>query len=570
MQLLEKHFDLAFAAPNGVQKLRELILTFAMQGKLVPQDPNDQPASEILKEIEAEKSQLVLQGKIKEPKSLPEIRPEEMRYHLPESWEWVRLGSITNVVRGGSPRPAGNPEYYDGNIPFLKVADLTATDEMYLQTYTYSIKEAGLHKTRMVPPDTLLLTNSGATLGIPKICTFETTFNDGIAAFIYMNENLYKPFLYYFLYSRTQWFLDVASRGQGQPNLNIDIISETPVPLPPLAEQKLIVAKIDRLMAQCDELENLGGDRNQKRITIHTAAINRLLAAQETSDFSTAWDFIQQHFSELYSVKENVAELRKAILQLAVMGKLVPQDPNDQPASELLKAIELEKQKLVEEGEINKLKPMPKINLNEVPYQLPKQWEWTRLGSVVISSHAGRSPQCLPRPRIDYEWGVLKVSAVSWGAFNPDENKALPPGMQPRPEDEVKVGDFLLSRANTEELVARSVVVTHTPPNLMISDKTVRLIVSSQVDKQFINVAHLSNYARTYYASNASGTSSSMKNVSREIMYQVPIPLPPLAEQFRIVAKIEQLMALCDRLEQQIDAATDKRTELLNALMAQV
>jgi type I restriction enzyme, S subunit len=193
-----------------------------------------------------------------------------------------------------------------------------------------------------------------------------------------------------------------------------------------------------------------------------------------------------------------------------------------------------------------------------------------RAHCILLRSHAGQSPQCLPRKRIGDEWGVLKVSAVSWGAFDPEENKALPPGMQPRLENEVKAGDFLLSRANTEELVARSVVVTHTPPNLMISDKTVRLIISSQVDKQFINVAHLSNHARTYYASNASGTSSSMKNVSREIMYQVPIPLPPLVEQHRIIAKIDQLMALCDELEQQIDSATDKRTELLNALMAQL
>jgi type I restriction enzyme, S subunit len=527
----------------------------------------------LLKEIEAEKQRLVKEKKISKPNSSLEINLEEVPYELPKGWEWVILERLVSKIGSGSTPRGGKEAYVTEGIPFLRSQNVW-NDGLRIDDVAFIAEET--HKrmsaTTVMPMD-ILLNITGASLGRCALVLDdfeEANVSQHVTIIRCINPEI-REFIHCLLLSPYgQFMIWTRQVGMSREGLSKKVLEQFQIPLPPLAEQHRIVAKIDRLMAQCDELENLGGDRNQKRITIHTAAINRLLAAQETSDFSTAWDFIQQHFSELYSVKENVAELRKAILQLAVMGKLVPQDPNDEPASELLRAIELEKQKLVEEGEINKLKPMPKINLNEVPYQLPKQWEWTRLGSVVISSHAGRSPQCLPRPRIDYEWGVLKVSAVSWGAFNPDENKALPPGMQPRPEDEVKVGDFLLSRANTEELVARSVVVTHTPPNLMISDKTVRLIVSSQVDKQFINVAHLSNYARTYYASNASGTSSSMKNVSREIMYQVPIPLPPLAEQFRIVAKIEQLMALCDRLEQQIDAATDKQTELLNALMAQV
>lgn len=224
-------------------------------GKLVPQDPNDEPASELLREIEKEKQKLIIEGKIKASKPLPEIKPDEIPYNLPKGWEWVRLGQITNIVRGGSPRPAGDPRFYDGHIPFLKVADLTAKNEMYLPKYTYSIKEAGLHKTRMVPPDTLMLTNSGATLGIPKICTFQTTFNDGVAAFILMNKELHKPFFYYFLSSKTYYFLNEASRGQGQPNLNTEIIGDTIVGLPPFSEQHRIVAKIDQLMTLCDELE---------------------------------------------------------------------------------------------------------------------------------------------------------------------------------------------------------------------------------------------------------------------------------------------------------------------------
>jgi type I restriction enzyme S subunit len=226
-------------------------------------------------------------------------------------------------------------------------------------------------------------------------------------------------------------------------------------------------------------------------------------------------DAFLQNFKLLTGVPNSMPKLRELILQLALQGKLVPQDHNDLPAHELLRKIESEKKQLIEAGKLQNSKPLSILNDEEIPYSLPQGWQWTRLGNVVLSSHAGRSPQCLRQPRTGSEWGVLKVSAVSWGSFDPTANKALPPEMQPRLEDEVKVGDFLLSRANTDELVARSVVVAETPPHLMISDKIVRLVLSAQVEKSFINLANSSRNSRSYYADNASGTSSSMKNVSR-------------------------------------------------------
>lgn len=244
---------------NLLKKLRQQILQEAIEGKLTEdwrkQNPNVEPASELLKRIQDEKQQLIQDKKIKKQKPLPAISEDEKPFALPDGWAWCRLGETTNIVRGGSPRPAGDIRFYKGNIPFLKVADLTATRKMYLDKHTYTIKKAGLHKTRLVPENTLMLTNSGATLGIPKICRFKTTFNDGIAAFIYMNEELYKPYFYQMLSSKTQWFLEEASRGQGQPNLNTDIIGETIIPLPPLAEQKAIVTKVEKLLTLCDQLQ---------------------------------------------------------------------------------------------------------------------------------------------------------------------------------------------------------------------------------------------------------------------------------------------------------------------------
>ncbi len=237
-----------------LKKLRQQVLQDAAQGKLVPQDPKNEPASKLLERIKAEKEKLVRDKKIKKEKPLPEIRPEEIPYELPENWVWCRLGEIASIVRGGSPRPAGDKRYYDGNIPFLKVADLTADEKIFLNSHSYTIKAEGLYKTRYVDGNTLMLTNSGATLGIPKICTFPTTFNDGIAAFLGLN-NMDMVFIYYFLKSKTQWYLKEASKGQGQPNLNTDIISTTLFALPPYQEQSIIVKKIEQLMKLCDELE---------------------------------------------------------------------------------------------------------------------------------------------------------------------------------------------------------------------------------------------------------------------------------------------------------------------------
>ena len=167
----------------------------------------------------------------------------------------MRLGDLADIVRGGSPRPAGDKKYYEGNIPFLKVGDLTNSESMELWTYTHTIKEAGLKKTRFVKKDTLMLTNSGATLGIPKICMIDTAFNDGIAAFLGISIRILKEYLFYFLKSKTTWFLKEAAKGQGQPNLNTDIIAATEFPLPPLAEQKEIVARVEKHLQTITQLE---------------------------------------------------------------------------------------------------------------------------------------------------------------------------------------------------------------------------------------------------------------------------------------------------------------------------
>lgn len=191
------------------------------------------------------------------------------------------------------------------------------------------------------------------------------------------------------------------------------------------------------------------------------------------------------------------------------------------------------------------------------------------MGSVVNASEAGWSPTCIGSPRTAGKWGVLKVSAVSWGEFDAMANKELPADLLPRPEYEVMDGDFLLSRANTAELVARSVVVKKAEPRLMLSDKIIRLDVSRLMSRDFLNLCNNAEDARNHYVANASGTSSSMKNVSREVVLATPIPLPPLAEQSRIVARVNELRNLCADLREKFVNSRGVMENLSKALVSE-
>ncbi len=235
----------------------------------------------------------------------------------------------------------------------------------------------------------------------------------------------------------------------------------------------------------------------------------------------------------------------------------------------LLERVAAEKTRLGKEGKIKKPKALPQIGEEDKPFELPEGWEWCRLDELSLTSEAGWSPQCDNSPRKNEQWGVLKVSAVTWGKFLAEENKALPEPLEPKPEYEVLPGDFLISRANTAELVARAVIApANTPCKLMMSDKIIRFRFSHFVNSSYICLANGSCTSREYYSRVAGGTSSSMKNVSRLQIQNLVIALPPLSEQKRILDNCEKLMALCDQLELRSESQLAAHQTLVEALLA--
>jgi type I restriction enzyme S subunit len=539
-QLLEQHFDTAFAASDGIAKLRELILTLAMQGHLVEQDVNDPPASELLKEIEAEKERVSHEGmktRRGKEKKLPPVKAEEVPYELPLGWEWVRLANLVDIQTG---KKDVNQGHKDGLYPFFSCA----AEPLKSNEYSFDC-------------EALLLPGNGANVGL--VTFFKGKFEAYQRTYVVNNFlNCSPQYIEQVVKARFLKTLEGKQFGSAINYIKLGNLTEFLIPLPPLPEQHRIVARIDQLMACCDALEKLRKEREEKRLAVHAAAIKQLLDAPDGS----AWDFIQKHFGELYTVKENVAELRKAILQLAVMGRLVPQDPNDPPASELLKEIEAEKQRLVKAGKIKKPKLLPPIKPEEVPYELPQGWEWVRLGEIV--SLLGDGIHGTPTYDETGEYFFINGNNLSDGVIEIKENTKR-----------VSITEY---EKRKKELTDRTVLVSingtignvafYGGEPVMLGKSACYLNLFTQIEKHYIKKLINSSYFLEYAFKSATG--STIKNVSLKAMREFCIPLPPLPEQHRIVARIDQLMALCDILDQQIDAATEKQTELLNAVMAQV
>jgi type I restriction enzyme S subunit len=576
----------------GIKKLRELILELAVRGKLVQQDPNDEPASELLKKIAAEKEKQIKNKVIKKTKTIDAMQNYGSQFEVPSNWSWVYLNDLGDWGAGATPSRS-NSAYYGGDIPWFKSGEL---NEDFIsqaeETVTeLALKECSLRENKI---GDILIAMYGATIGKSSILSIPATTNQAVCACTPF-DGLYNRFLLLLLRAFKSRFIGMGAGG-AQPNISREKIIATSVPLPPLPEQHRIVAKVDELMAFCDQLEQTQSDN----IAAHAQLVEALLAtlvqsgstasrspraegsvrgelvephpsaSSVQSEFEENWQRIAAHFDTLFATEHSIDQLKQTILQLAVMGKLVPQNPNDEPASELLKKIAAEKAQLIKEGKIKKEKPLPEITNEEKPFELPSGWEWVKLDFIAIKSEAGWSPLCNGHPRTEKKWGVLKVSAVSWGSYNPDENKELPDTLEPRPEYEVKAGDFLISRANTAELVAKAVVVpAHTPEKLMMSDKIIRFNFSSSINLDFIQLVNNSSQARSYYSAVAGGTSSSMKNVSREQIRNLVFALPSLAEQHRIVTKVEELMTLCDSLKTNLQNAQTTQLAIADALVEQ-
>ncbi|MEA9414914.1 restriction endonuclease subunit S [Flavobacterium sp. PL02] len=556
MELLEKHFEIALETPDGITRLRELILKLAMQGKLVEQNLKEQSAHELIEEIKKERQKLIILGKIRKQKELELIKNDETLFKLPSNWKWVKLNEF-GIWKSGSTPNRSNSSFYNGNIPWVKSGEVK---QGLIKETSEKISEIALEKCSvdLNPKGSVLVAMYGANIGEVGILDIEATTNQAVCAcntFSLINNK----YLFNLISSLKQNFISQGA-GAAQPNISREKIINTIVPLPPFEEQKRIVEKIDQLMLLCDKLEAERKRKNKLQLQINSAAINNLIKANDEISFNDAWSFIVNQFDTLYTVKQNVTVLKDVILNLAIKGKLVGQNDNDESIENYLKKIVEEKNELLKKGMMKKQASFP-IKDNDFPFSIPHRWNWIRLGEIV--SLLGDGIHGTPEYDINGEYYFINGNNLTDGKIEIKENTKT-----------VSNEQFIKHKRNLNDKTV-FVSINGTIGNVAFYNNEKIILGKSacyfnlvNVNKNYIKIIINSSYFLNYAFSSATGTT--IKNVSLKTMRELPIPLPSLKEQERIVERVNQLFKLCNQLEKKIEQSSKKQSQLLNAVLAQV
>jgi type I restriction enzyme S subunit len=363
----------------GIRKLRELILELAVRGKLVPQDTNDEPASILLEKIAAEKAQLIKEKVIKKTKPLPLISSEDKPYELPVSWAWTRLGD-TGISSTGKTPKTSETRFFNGDIPFVGPGQITTNN--VILTPEKTLTEEGLEQSTEALEKDIMMVCIGGSIGKAAVVDRRIGFNQQINSIRPLLVN--HKYLLFALQAKDFYSRIISeSTGSATPIINRGKWDLLLIGLPPLLEQHRIVAKVDELMLLCDQLEQ----QTEISIDAHATLVEVLLAtlteSNDADELAQNWARIFEHFDSLFTTEKSIDALKQIVLQLAVMGKLVPQNPDDEPASVLLEKITEEKEQLIKHKKIKKEKPLPAITDEEKPFELPSGWEFSRLQQVI-------------------------------------------------------------------------------------------------------------------------------------------------------------------------------------------
>ena len=554
---LVRHFDLIAQAPGGVARLRELILTLAVQGKLVPQDPSDEPASELLKKITLEKDRLVAEKKIRKVKSLPDIGDEEMFFELPGSWAWVRLNSIGDWGAGATPSRT-NSNYYGGKIPWFKSGELTAD---YIGESEETVTEAALRECslRLNQPGDVLIAMYGATIGKTAILDVVGTTNQAVCACTPFS-GVSNSYLLLLMKALKPYFISQGAGG-AQPNISREKIIHTVIGLPPLAEQSRIVTRVEELMQLCDALEASGQLEAQQHAQLVSTLLGTLTQSETPEELAKNWQRIATHFDMLLDRPEAVEALEQTILQLAVRGLLVPQDPTDEPASILLKKIRTEKDHLIAQGKIKRDKLLPPITDEEKPFELPQGWDWVRMGEV-LDGGSGTTPL---RARADYftdgteMW--VKTTDLNNGLVTTCEELVTKTAVVENRLKYFPVGTVCVAMYGGAGTIGKSGVLG--------VPSTINQSVFALPPTDGIDIGFLHSYVitvRSQWMSFAAGLRKD-PNINGQIIKKMVMPLPPLTEQSRIVTRVNELRGLCTDLRQRLAAGQAVQSHLAEALV---
>ena len=542
IDLLFADFDRLIQSAESVHRLRRFILDLAVRGKLAPQDPNDEPASELLKRIAAEKARLVKARKAKREKALPPISEDQTKVTLPTGWFWCRLGNLSKLVTSGS---RGWAKYYsrEGAI-FVRMGNLSKENYRLRLDHIQHVKPPSNREGTRTQLDTgdLLISITGdvGMLGLIPENFGEAYINQHTAMVRPVDEMKGHYLAEFFRSPFAQDQFNAPQRGI-KNSFRLTDITQFLVPLPPLAEQHRIVAKVDELMVLCDRLEAARAAREATRDRLATASLARLNTPDpEPTIFQRDVAFALNNLTPITTRPDQIKALRQAILNLAVRGTLVPQDPNDEPASELLK-----RAKIKDPG--------------AGAFELPASWTWANVGAVA-DSRLGKmldKAKNKGKPR-----RYLRNINVRWFDFDLSDLLEMRFEDSELPEFALRFGDVMICEGGEP---GRAAVWDARETDIYFQKAIHRVRFLGFVDSNYFVRALRASADDERLAEYFTGTG--IKHFTGKGLAAYSFPLPPLAEQHRIVAKVDELMTLCDRLEANLSTGDETQGRLVEAVL---
>lgn len=552
------HYEQVVDSPDAIVRMERFILDLAVRGKLVPQNEEDEPAPELLKRIMEEKTRLVNAGALR-----PERHPKEAYspteiFELPRGWTWVTLQSICLSISDGDHQP---PPKSQAGVPFLVIGNVRTKTIDYAAERTVSREYFdGLDPIRKPRRGDLLYTLVGS-FGIPVQVRSDAPFcvqrHIGI---LRPAKQIDSQALSLFLESEFAFKqAEAAATGIAQKTVSLAGLRAMVLPLPPLAEQHRIVAKVEELRALCGQLEAARSERETIRNRLLASSLARL-SAPNSDTFQANAHLVVRALPALTARPDQIKQLRRTILDLAVRGKLVPQESKDEPASKLLERIAQEKARLG-------------LNARRVPFEphdtsfaLPAGWSWARLGEICSKTGSGSTPRGgkevyrtsgVPflRSQNVYDDG-LRLNDVAYIDRSTHERMS---GTRVAP------GDLLLNI--TGGSMGRCCLVPKDFEQANISQHVAIIRVVVEGMEEFLHGLVLSPYFQDYVFAEQTGAGRGGLPKSR--MDLIPVALPPFAEQHRIVARVHELLSLCDQIERSTANSIATRRQLLDALLAE-
>lgn len=484
------------------EQLKASILQYAIQGKLVEQRPEEGTGEELYQQMQTDKQTLIREKKIKKEKPLPDIIDDEIPFDVPESWKWVKVGNVGSWSSGATPSRT-NPAYYGGSIPWLKTGDL---NDGFIQEVPEYITDLALEKTslRLNPIGSVLMAMYGATIGKLGILEISVTTNQACCACIpYAGMN--NKYLFYYLMSMRQSYIGMAEGG-AQPNISKEKIVNSLIPLPPAEEQRRIVAKIEELLPYVDR-------------------------------YAAAYEKLEQFNAKFPE------DMKKSVLQYAIQGKLVEQRAEEGTGEELYRQIQTEKKRLIKEGKIKKEKPLPEIAEDEIPFDIPGSWKWVRVAQIVTLNPKNDLAD-------DLETSFIPMPCVMDGFRNQHTFeiklwKDIKKGFTHFAEGDVGVAKITPCFQNRKSVIFRNLKNGY---GAGTTELTVVRTINDTVLPEYLLWIFKTEYFIANGVKSFTGTAGQQR-IHKDYLATCLIPLPPLAEQKRIVAKLDEILPLCERLK---------------------